>query len=105
MHQEPPDELVRLECHGLVAAGSLDPVVLVAERYASRGGGDEAAVPGRSPELNRRIAGHEIGHAFVGRCLGSHVHFVTIIPSGGFAGRCVRSGAPSSWALNPEAPE
>ena len=32
--QEPPDELVRLERHGLVAAGSLDPVVLVAERYA-----------------------------------------------------------------------
>src|SRR5882724_9815580 len=26
MHQEPPDELVRLERHGLVTAGSLDPV-------------------------------------------------------------------------------
>src|SRR5258707_10743206 len=46
MHQEPPDELVRLERHGLVAAGSLDPVVLVAERDAGRIGGDEAAVGG-----------------------------------------------------------
>jgi len=26
LHQEPPDELVRLERHGLVTAGSLDPV-------------------------------------------------------------------------------
>jgi hypothetical protein len=49
MHQEPPDELVRLERHGLVAAGSLDPVVLVAERYAGRVGGDEAAVGDRDP--------------------------------------------------------
>ena len=47
MHQEPPDELVRLERHGLVAAGSLDPVVVVAERYAGRVGGDEAAVGDR----------------------------------------------------------
>src|SRR5450759_256572 len=49
MHQEPPDELVRLKRHGLVAAGSLDPVVLVAERYAGRVGGDEAAVGDRDP--------------------------------------------------------
>jgi hypothetical protein len=47
MHQEPPDKLVRLERHGLVAAGPLDPVVLVTERYAGRGGGDEAAVGDR----------------------------------------------------------
>jgi hypothetical protein len=47
MHQEPPDELVRLKRHGVVAAGSLDPVVLVAERYAGRVGGDEAAVGDR----------------------------------------------------------
>src|SRR5450759_5287938 len=45
--QEPPDELVRLKRHGLVAAGSLDPVVFVAERYAGRVGGDEAAVGDR----------------------------------------------------------
>src|SRR5664279_922447 len=47
--QEPPDELVRLERHGLVAAGSLDPVVFVAERYAGRVVGDEAAVGDRDP--------------------------------------------------------
>jgi hypothetical protein len=47
MHQDPPNELVRLEPHGLLAAGSLDPVVLVAERYAGRVGGDEAAVGDR----------------------------------------------------------
>src|ERR1022692_2036677 len=47
--QEPPDELVRLERHGLVAAGPLDPVVFVAERYAGRVGGDKAAVGDRDP--------------------------------------------------------
>ena len=30
VHQEPPDELVRLERHGFVAAGSLDPKVMSA---------------------------------------------------------------------------
>jgi hypothetical protein len=34
MDQEPPDELVRLKRQDFVAVGSLDPVVLVAERYA-----------------------------------------------------------------------
>ena len=32
---------------GFVSAGSLDPLVLVAERYAGRGGNDEAAVGDR----------------------------------------------------------
>jgi hypothetical protein len=50
----------------------------------------------RSPEYNRRIASHEIAHAYVGRALGTSVDFVTIVPSGGYAGRCVRRGAPSS---------
>jgi hypothetical protein len=51
----------------------------------------------RSPEYNRRIAAHEIGgHAFVARALGTSVDFVTIIPDGEFAGRCVRRGAPSA---------
>jgi hypothetical protein len=45
-------------------------------------------VPGRSAEINRRIAAHEIGHALVGRCLGTELHSVTIIPAGGFEGRC-----------------
>jgi len=41
------DELAWLKRHGLVAAGSLDPVVFVAERDAGRVGGDEAAVGDR----------------------------------------------------------
>jgi hypothetical protein len=49
VHQEPPDELVRLERHGFVAAGSLYPVVLAVGRHAGRIGGDEAAVGDRDP--------------------------------------------------------
>jgi hypothetical protein len=49
----------------------------------------------RSPEYNRRCAAHEIGHAIVGRALGSIIEMVTIVPHGEFAGRCVRRGAPS----------
>jgi hypothetical protein len=56
-------------------------------------------VRGRSEILNRRIASHEVGHALVGRALGSVIHAVTIIPSGGFSGKCTRSGAPSSLSL------
>jgi hypothetical protein len=53
-------------------------------------------VPGRSPDRNRRIAGHEIGHALVTRCLGDSCWSVTIIPTAdGFEGKCVRSGPPS----------
>jgi hypothetical protein len=61
-------------------------------------------VPGRSPEMNERIAGHEAGHCLVSRALGSIVHLVEIIPSGDFAGRCVRSGPPSSLNLETPAP-
>lgn len=53
----------------------------------------------RSPELNRRIAAHEIGHAYAARALGSFVEFVTITPFGRYAGRCVRRGAPSPSSL------
>jgi hypothetical protein len=49
----------------------------------------------RSPEYNRRIAAHEIGHCYVSRALGSLVDFATIIPDGMFRGRCVRRGAPA----------
>lgn len=49
----------------------------------------------RSPEYNRKIATHEIGHCLVARALGSIVDLVTIIPDGMFAGRCVRRGVPS----------
>lgn len=44
MDEEPADELARLERHGLVAAGPLDPVVLAPERDAGLVGGDETAV-------------------------------------------------------------
>jgi hypothetical protein len=57
----------------------------------------EAVKATRSAEYNRRIAAHEAGgHAYVGRALGTSVDFVTIIPGGGYAGRCVRRGGPSS---------
>src|ERR1700693_1126158 len=39
----------RLDRHGLVAAGPLDPVVLVPEGDAGRVGGDEPAVGDRDP--------------------------------------------------------
>jgi hypothetical protein len=57
-------------------------------------------VPGRSPEMNDRIAAHEAGHTFLARALGSTVSFVTIVPGGGFDGRCVRSGSPSQLNLD-----
>src|SRR4030088_1471460 len=62
-------------------------------------------VPNRSPLMNRRIAGHEIGHAFLARALGSNVHSVSVVPGDGFEVRCVRSGPPSQLNLdeNPEA--
>jgi hypothetical protein len=50
----------------------------------------------RSAEYNRRVCAHEIGHAYVARACGSFVEFVTAVPHGDFAGRCVRRGAPSS---------
>jgi hypothetical protein len=59
-------------------------------------------VHGRSELRNRRIAAHEVGHAFVGRCLGSFIHNVTIIPdrgTNGYEGRRTRSAQPSSLDL------
>src|SRR5262249_29973265 len=51
----------------------------------------------RSPEYNRRICVHEAGgHAFCAVALGSVVDFVTAIPHDGYAGRCVRRGAPAA---------
>ena len=43
------DELARVKRHALVAAGSLDPIVFVAERDAGRVGGDKAAAGDRDP--------------------------------------------------------
>lgn len=51
-------------------------------------------VPGRSALRNRRLAGHEIGHAFCMAALGDPCWSVSIIPGDGFEG-CVRS-APAS---------
>jgi hypothetical protein len=58
-------------------------------------------VPGRSAERNRQIAAHEsAGHALVTRALGDTVWDVTIIPDGGYEGRCTRSGPPSDLILD-----
>lgn len=70
---------------------------------AVAGEGRTYPVPGRDELRNRRIAGHEIGHAVCARALGSVVHFVTIIPDlgpDGYEGRCVRSGPPSQLNLD-----
>jgi hypothetical protein len=56
-------------------------------------------VAGRSELRNRQIAGHEIGHALVTRALGDSCWSVTIIPGGGYEGKCVRSGPPSDLTL------
>jgi hypothetical protein len=62
-------------------------------------------VPGRSELRNRRIAGHEIGHAFLARVLGNSVHSVTIIRDAFFEGRVIRSGPPSQIIFSDENPE
>jgi hypothetical protein len=65
-------------------------------------------VPGRSELRNLRIAGHEIGHAFVSRALGDTVHAVTIVPDrwpNGFEGRCVRSGPITELTLAENGPD
>src|SRR5665811_108969 len=62
-------------------------------------------VPDRTPLRNQRIAGHEIGHAFVSRALGDIVHEVTIIPNRGFEGRCIRSGPITELTLAENGPD
>ncbi len=60
--QEPADELVRVERHRLVAAGSLDPVVLDLERHRPRVDRDQAAVGDRDPMgVARQIGEHRLG--------------------------------------------
>src|SRR5215831_4810649 len=44
VHEEPANELARLERHGCVPFGTLDAIVFVFERDATRVGGDQAAV-------------------------------------------------------------
>jgi hypothetical protein len=63
-------------------------------------------VPGRSADRNARIASHEIGHALVGRAIGTHIHCTTIIPDhgpNGYQGRTVRSGPVSELTLTDSA--
>jgi hypothetical protein len=51
-------------------------------------------VPGRSESFNHRLAGHDAGHALVGRSLGMKIWSVTIVPdrgpNGGYQGRSMR---------------
>lgn len=49
----------------------------------------------RGPELTRILAAHEIGHAYTVIALGNRVEYVTLMPDGVSAGRCVRRGAKS----------
>src|SRR5215471_9557024 len=44
VHEEPANELARLESHGFVPFGAFEAVILVLERDATRVGGDQAAV-------------------------------------------------------------
>ncbi len=65
-------------------------------------------VPNRTALRNRRIAAHEMGHAFVARALGSYIHSVTIVPDtnpNGYEGRCMRSGPLSELVLSDDNPE
>jgi hypothetical protein len=61
------------------------------------------ALYGRSPELNSRIAIHEgAGHAFVGRCMGTEISSVSIVPGDGFEGRCLSKAYQASFYEMPE---
>jgi hypothetical protein len=44
VHEEPPNKLVRVECHILVPVVPVDPVVLAAEGHAILVDRDQAAV-------------------------------------------------------------
>jgi hypothetical protein len=44
MQQEPSDELVRVQRHSLISSWPLDPVILLLEGDAGRGGRDQAAI-------------------------------------------------------------
>ena len=62
VHEEAADELVRGERHGLVPAGSLDPVILELEGDALRIGRDQPAVGDRDAVgIAREIGQHRLG--------------------------------------------
>jgi hypothetical protein len=62
-------------------------------------------VPGRSELFNRRLAGHESGHALCGRLLGSRIWFLTIVPNGGYEGMCRRSGPITELTFDENTPD
>jgi hypothetical protein len=70
---------------------SPDAAVVVSPVLDDAGDG-RSHLAGRNDQLVKRIATHEAGHAVCARWLGTAVETVTIRPSGGFAGRCVRKG-------------
>jgi ATP-dependent Zn protease len=59
-------------------------------------------MPDRTPQFIRRLASHEAGHAYVGRCMGTVLHSVSIIPGNGFEGRCRSIGYQSQLYEKPE---
>lgn len=62
VHQEAPDELVRVKPHSLPAARAVDAVVLPAERNGAVVGGNEAAVRDGDPMgVTGEIAQHLLG--------------------------------------------
>jgi hypothetical protein len=65
--------------------------------------GQYPALPGRTPEMNRRIAIHEgAGHAYLARCMGTELHSVSIIPGDGYEGRCLSKAYQSSLYEAPQ---
>jgi hypothetical protein len=62
-------------------------------------------VPGRSELFNKRLAGHEAGHALCGRMLGTTIWCVTIIPGGGYEGMCRRSGPITELTFDENTPD
>src|SRR6516162_1092955 len=67
-------------------------------------GGGRLHREGRSDLLVRRIATHEGGHAVCARWLGSTIELLTIKPSNGFSGRCVRRGTSLALLDMPQDP-
>src|SRR6516162_4145347 len=62
VHQEAPDELVRVKPHRLPAARAVDAIVLATERDAGVVGGNEAAVrDSDTMRVTREIAQHLLG--------------------------------------------
>ena len=60
--QEPADELVRVERHRLVAAGSVDPIVLDLKRHRLAIGRDQTPVRDRhAVRVARQIGEHRLG--------------------------------------------